>query len=84
MKTAVVLVIGAGVQGFSGAYHLAKAGISQALVVKKRIGAGSSDRSASMLMLQRETRPKKKEHLKQWMQCEFFFRNLVLVDLKRV
>ena len=59
MNTAAVVVIGAGVQGLSVAYHLAKAGVSKVTVVEKeRIGAGSSGRSASMLTLQRETRPK--------------------------
>lgn len=54
MKTAVdVVVIGAGIQGLSAAYHLAKMGMKQVCVVEKaHIGAGSSGRSASMLMKQ--------------------------------
>lgn len=51
--TADVVVIGAGIQGLSAAYHLAKAGIRDVVVVEQEfIGAGSSGRSASMLMLQ--------------------------------
>jgi sarcosine oxidase subunit beta len=48
-----VVIIGAGIQGLSAAYHLAKAGISDVAVVEKAfIGAGSSGQSASMLMKQ--------------------------------
>jgi sarcosine oxidase subunit beta len=51
--TADVVVIGAGIQGLSAAYHLAKMGIRDVVVVEKAfIGAGASGRSASMLMLQ--------------------------------
>ncbi|MBK8020648.1 MAG: FAD-binding oxidoreductase [Chloroflexi bacterium] len=51
--TAEVVVIGAGVQGLSAAYHLAALGIRDVVVVEQAfIGAGSSGRSASMLMLQ--------------------------------
>lgn len=51
--TAEVVVIGAGIQGLSAAYHLAKLGLPDVCVVEKaRIGAGSSGRSASMLMKQ--------------------------------
>ena len=51
--TADVVVIGAGIQGLSAAYHLAKIGIPNVMVVEQEfIGAGSSGRSASMLMLQ--------------------------------
>jgi len=54
-----VVVIGAGIQGLSAAYHLAKIGIPETVVVEKEtIGAGSSSRSACMLMLQRETKEK--------------------------
>jgi sarcosine oxidase subunit beta len=56
---AAVVVIGAGIQGLSAAYHLAAAGVRPVCVLEKdHIGSGSSGRSASMLMLQRETRPK--------------------------
>ena len=52
-SSADVVVIGAGVQGLSAAYHLAKIGIHDVVVVEKAfIGAGASGRSASMLMLQ--------------------------------
>ena len=52
-SSADVVVIGAGVQGLSAAYHLAKMGIRDVVVVEKAfIGAGASGRSASMLMLQ--------------------------------
>jgi sarcosine oxidase subunit beta len=58
-STADVVVIGAGVQGLSSAYHLAKKGIKRILVLEKEfIGAGSSSRTGSMLMLQRENDPK--------------------------
>lgn len=51
--TADVVIIGAGIQGLSAAYHLAKAGITDVVVVEKAfIGAGSSGQSASMLMKQ--------------------------------
>lgn len=54
-----VVVIGAGVQGLSSAYHLAKKGAKHVIVLEKEyIGAGSSGRSGSMLMLQRENEPK--------------------------
>lgn len=51
-QTAEVVIIGAGIQGLSAAYHLAKAGIRDVVVEQEFIGAGSSGRSASMLMLQ--------------------------------
>ncbi len=52
-QSADVVVIGAGVQGLSAAYHLAKRGVKDVVVVEQEfIGAGSSGRSASMLMLQ--------------------------------
>ena len=51
--TADVIVIGAGVIGCSTAYHLAKAGVTDVLVVEMdQVGAGSSGQSASMLSLQ--------------------------------
>ncbi len=54
-----VVIIGAGVQGLSAAYHLVKLGVANVVVVEKEmIGAGSSGRSASMLMLSRENQPK--------------------------
>lgn len=59
IRTADVVVIGAGVQGLSAAYHLAKKGVKRILVLEKQfIGAGSSGRSATMFMLQRENEPK--------------------------
>lgn len=59
IRTADVVVIGAGIQGLSAAYHLAKKGMKSILVLEKEfIGAGSSGRSGSMLMLQRENEPK--------------------------
>ncbi|MBL8131710.1 MAG: FAD-binding oxidoreductase [Anaerolineae bacterium] len=52
-STADVVVIGAGVQGLSAAYHLGALGVGDVVVVEQAfIGAGSSGRSASMLMLQ--------------------------------
>ena len=57
--TADVVVIGAGNQGLSAAYHLAKMGVKQIVVLEKEfIGAGSSGRSASMLMLQSGSEPR--------------------------
>ncbi len=48
--TADVVIIGAGIQGLSAAYHLAKLGIRDVVVVETEfIGAGSSGRSASIL-----------------------------------
>ena len=57
MKTqADAVVIGAGIQGLSAAYHLAKRGMRDVVVVEQAfIGAGTSGRSASMLMLQVST-----------------------------
>ena len=58
-QSADVVIIGAGVQGLSAAYHLAKVGVGKILVLEKQfIGAGSSGRSATMLMLQRENKVK--------------------------
>ncbi len=58
-NSADVVIVGAGVQGLSAAYHLAKKGLRNIVVLEKDyIGAGSSGRSASMLMLQRENEPK--------------------------
>lgn len=52
-NTADVVVIGAGIQGLSAAYHLARMGAGRVIVLEKDvIGAGSSGRSASMLMKQ--------------------------------
>ena len=52
-ETADVVVIGAGIQGLSAAWHLARAGIRNvALVEKSTVGSGSSRWSASMLMKQ--------------------------------
>ncbi len=52
-ETADVVVIGAGIQGLSAAWHLARAGIRDvALVEKSTVGSGSSRWSTSMLMLQ--------------------------------
>jgi sarcosine oxidase subunit beta len=56
--TADVVVIGAGIQGLSAAYHLNRIGIRNVVVVEmETIGAGSSGRSAAMLTLQRITEP---------------------------
>ena len=52
-STADVVIIGAGVIGCSTAYHLAKAGVIDVLVVEMdQVGAGSSGQSASMLSMQ--------------------------------
>jgi sarcosine oxidase subunit beta len=52
-STADVVIIGAGVIGCSTAYHLAKTGIDDVVVLEKdQIGGGSSGKSASMLSLQ--------------------------------
>ena len=46
------MVIGADIQGLSAAYRLAKLGVKKVVVLEKEfIGASSSARSASMLML---------------------------------
>ena len=58
-ETTDVVVIRAGVQGLSAAYHLARAGVPRVLILEKTfMGAGSSGRSAGMFMLQRENEPK--------------------------
>lgn len=57
-ETADVVVVGAGIQGLSAAYHLNKIGIQNVVVVEmETIGAGSSGRSAAMLTLQRANEP---------------------------
>ena len=57
--SADVVIIGAGIQGLSAAYHTARAGIKNIRVIEKEfIGAGSSGRSASMLLLQEDTEDK--------------------------
>lgn len=54
-----VVIIGAGIQGLSAAYHLIKLGVNDVSILESnKVGSGSSTRSASMLMLQRETLPK--------------------------
>jgi len=51
--TADVVIIGAGAIGCSTAYHLARKGITDVLVVEMdQVGSGSSGKSASMLSLQ--------------------------------
>lgn len=51
--TADVVIIGAGVIGCSTAYHLARMGVTDVVVVEMdQVGAGSSGKSASMLSLQ--------------------------------
>ena len=51
--TADVVIIGAGVIGCSTAYHLARVGITDVVVVEMdQVGSGSSSKSASMLSLQ--------------------------------
>lgn len=50
-----MVIVGAGIQGLSCAYHLATLGVSDIVVLEAEgVGAGSSSRSASMVMLQRE------------------------------
>ena len=52
-QTADVVVIGAGIQGISAAYHLAKLGVRNVVVLEENtVGSGSSRWSASMLMMQ--------------------------------
>jgi len=51
--TADIVVIGAGVIGCSTAYHLARMGVREVVVVEMgQVGSGSSSKSASMLSLQ--------------------------------
>lgn len=54
------MIIGAGIQGLSSAYHLTELGVNDILVLEKapKVASGSSSRSASMVMLQRETEAK--------------------------
>lgn len=52
-KRAAVVIIGAGVIGCSTAYHLARAGVSDVVIVERgQVGSGSSSKSAAMLALQ--------------------------------
>lgn len=52
-EKASVVVIGAGVIGCSTAYHLARAGVRDVVVLERgQIGSGSSGQSAAMLALQ--------------------------------
>jgi len=52
-SSADVIIIGAGVIGCSTAYHLARLGLSDVLVLEREaVGSGSSSKSASMLSLQ--------------------------------
>lgn len=58
-RSADVVVIGAGIQGLSAAYHLARIGVRHVVVLEKEfIGAGSSGRSASMLILHEDNEQK--------------------------
>jgi sarcosine oxidase subunit beta len=58
-NTASVVIVGAGIQGLSCAYNLIQLGVENVTVLEREaIGAGSSTRSASMIMLQRETAAK--------------------------
>jgi len=50
-ETAEVVIIGAGIQGTSVAYHLARKGMTDVIVVEMNtIGSGSSGRSAAMIV----------------------------------
>jgi len=52
-STADVVIIGAGVIGCSTAYHLAKIGITDVVILEmEQVGAGTSSKSASMLSMQ--------------------------------
>lgn len=51
--TAEIVIIGGGVIGCSSAYHLARMGVADIVVLEKgQIGSGASGKSASMLSLQ--------------------------------
>lgn len=78
-----VVIIGAGVQGLSAAYHIAASGLRSVLVVEanKKIGLGSSGRSGSMLMKSREN--KEKIELSQFSYEHFMrFSDEVGVDIR--
>lgn len=52
-ERAGVVIVGAGVIGCSTAYHLARAGLSDVVIVERgQVGSGSSSKSAAMLALQ--------------------------------
>ena len=50
MKTADVIVVGAGVNGVSTAFHLAQAGVKRVVVVERAyLGAGSTGKSGALV-----------------------------------
>lgn len=57
LPEADVVVIGGGVHGASAAYHLARAGLSVALIEKRTIGSGSSGASGGIIRSHYSTRP---------------------------
>jgi sarcosine oxidase subunit beta len=70
-KTAEVVIIGGGIQGTSAAYHLAKRGITDIVLVEMDlVGSGSSGKSAAMLsntMSRRETIRLSQESFKEYL-----------------
>ncbi|MFW5941832.1 MAG: NAD(P)/FAD-dependent oxidoreductase [Chloroflexota bacterium] len=52
-RTADAIIVGAGIIGCSTAYHLAKMGVTDVILLERdRVGAGASSQSAAMLSLQ--------------------------------
>ncbi len=50
METADVIIVGAGANGTSTAFHLAKAGVKKVIVVERRfLGAGATGKSGAMV-----------------------------------
>lgn len=74
MKKFNVVVIGAGIQGLSCAYHLSKnEGVSVAVIeTESGYGMGSSSRSGSMIMKSRENREKVELSLHSFLFFENF------------
>ena len=50
METADVIIVGAGANGTSTAFHLAKAGVKKIVVIERRyLGAGATGKSGAMV-----------------------------------
>src|SRR5712692_3615413 len=73
METANVIVIGAGANGTSTAFHLAKAGVKKVVVIERRyLGAGATGKSGAMIRTHYTNEPETRlsfvslEYFKHW------------------